>query len=660
MGAQAAAKARATAPVRHPAHAHKVGAVAGVAFLVALAWAAFALVVDDASSASIVATPVPSAEHRAIGESIDPVMRDRKAPEAAAAMGEIVTTTNAQNVANVALTATASSWSAGSASSGAATLVDGNAFGYYESEDGATACTAGSESDPWIEIAIAAEHEGVVSVEMHVPKRHCDSIIFKDAACIASDQQTANGNALRFELLDRSRSVVQTETFAPEASGGERPVYAWDGIRDARDAAFARIVAPGPARRICATEVKVYAIASSCEAATCKHGACDAGGACTCPSTRLGEHECGSDPLRDWVYLPYREERNVVPSRNFSEAWPRAYATLDAIQNPARACLRPKVVKGLIGPQGRGAGLASTLHFVAGHLSEALRKGTPFVFGGMFNYAGTAYCKERGALGDLDCYLHAVAGEACGRVKERARRKVKSFRVAGKRQNRCAIGRLCNDVSHFKHLPSDFEDAGMGLLAYRAVMAAYLARPNAPTASMLDIDGLKRRLGFASPMIGLHVRHGDACHTTDRKGRCGGLEAYMPALRTLAARYGTRRVFVSTDDDAVLAEAEAHTREGGEFDFVFTGGFNRQLYDSKQQIEKRKGLWDGTNDDGHAIMQSSLADVLLLAECDVFVLHLLSNLSRLALELAAARLQKVPPYISVDGPWCPHWKMCTT
>ena len=59
-----------------------------------------------------------------------------------------------------------------------------------------------------------------------------------------------------------------------------------------------------------------------------------------------------------------------------------------------------------------------------------------------------------------------------------------------------------------------------------------------------------------------------------------------------------------------------------------------------------------------AVALPALLDVDLLARCAALVLHLGSNLSRLALALRAARAGALPPYISLDGGWCPHWRMC--
>lgn len=57
-------------------------------------------------------------------------------------------------------------------------------------------------------------------------------------------------------------------------------------------------------------------------------------------------------------------------------------------------------------------------------------------------------------------------------------------------------------------------------------------------------------------------------------------------------------------------------------------------------------------------MLDALTDTAFLAEADYLVLSLSSTMSRMALLLSAARQRRLPPFISVDAPFCPHWRMC--
>ena len=53
-----------------------------------------------------------------------------------------------------------------------------------------------------------------------------------------------------------------------------------------------------------------------------------------------------------------------------------------------------------------------------------------------------------------------------------------------------------------------------------------------------------------------------------------------------------------------------------------------------------------------------MQDLFLLAETDYMVTHQASTMSRLALQLGTMFHRRIPPFISMDGPWCPHWRMC--
>ena len=82
------------------------------------------------------------------------------------------------------------------------------------------------------------------------------------------------------------------------------------------------------------------------------------------------------------------------------------------------------------------------------YVTEGYVKGKPFVYGGRLNYATNSHCAAKGLSGDFECYVRPFSG--CAAAKKAAFAK---WRAPYSRNNRCAIGRLCNDLSQFKMLP---------------------------------------------------------------------------------------------------------------------------------------------------------------------------------------------------------------
>ena len=65
----------------------------------------------------------------------------------------------------------------------------------------------------------------------------------------------------------------------------------------------------------------------------------------------------------------------------------------------------------------------------------------------------------------------------------------------------------------------------------------------------------------------------------------------MEAIAELSRRYNVTRVFLATDDAKIISQSAKYADR---FDFVHIPA-DRGLLNSKQQIEYRKSLWDGSS-----------------------------------------------------------------
>ena len=91
---------------------------------------------------------------------------------------------------------------------------------------------------------------------------------------------------------------------------------------------------------------------------------------------------------------------------------------------------------------------------------------------------------------------------------------------------------------------------------WRAQVASLLLRPR--PALMATLQLAKASLGYHGQVLGVHVRHGDACmHATISQFRpqCVAWEVYVERIQRMRAQYGVRKVFLATDDPEVAAVA---------------------------------------------------------------------------------------------------------
>jgi hypothetical protein len=157
-----------------------------------------------------------------------------------------------------------------------------------------------------------------------------------------------------------------------------------------------------------------------------------------------------------------------------------------------------------------------------------------------------------------------------------------------------------------------------------------------------------RGAGFGSErLIGMHIRGGDSCAA--RRFCPANKTVYFEQAARLRSEYGANRILLATDD----AEAAGLCRSGVLGFSCRTLQIDRSKFRSDTFIENRvQGHNDGELS-GPVVALDVLADIDMLADCDMHVLVLRSAVSRLAYALALARTGQPPPLVSLQWPWGP-------
>ena len=548
------------------------------------------------------------------------------------------------------------------------------------------------EDDPWMTVDVGEEEEeeeeeamehSIYSIEIWVGLRKCNSIKFaENERC--EWMKITDEKPMVVELLFRSDDdddenvdengvdVSPEETKKVFTDDG-RLAYTWDNVqmyrRGKKNTSWSkrqrvvkgvRISLPGKQRQLSVQEVKIWARTESSSTSLISTSTMRA-----CANDKIGD-DCSTDLTIDWAHLP----QNFLFAR---KNWNRTmYKSLEKSieETQSSKCNTPREARTdsyNIGMGGKGAGFASTIHFLSGYLSDAHLENKPWVFGGRLNYAYNRNCANLKRAGDVECYFEPYS--ACGKIKRATFAKWKPYPA---KTNRCKMPRnRCRDLAPWKRVPTNVKNYyssqspsststlsyTKGLFFFRSAIVARMMRLNQKTVEELNLHAVKESIGFKHPIIGVHVRRGDACHTTGRKNRCRSFEEmYLPHIRTLSEKYGVNRVFLATDDDVFLRNVRS-SPAANEFEFVNVN-MDRSVYAASRLIERRTELYTEKSNVAHEMTLQALTDIFLLAEADAFIGHFLSNLSRLAIELSAVEKGFVPPFVSVDGQWCRHWKFC--
>jgi hypothetical protein len=295
-------------------------------------------------------------------------------------------------------------------------------------------------------------------------------------------------------------------------------------------------------------------------------------------------------------------------------------------------------------------GFASMMHSLVKPAWKAMAERRSLEYEPLHVWANPSRCAAR----DLSCFLQQPGGRAgqCAAVQETGEQSYAWSSSATASWSGAWVRKWRGKPAGAPETPVGMWDDGAARFADVSRTVGFLVRPNARIASLVRAAraAMGWRKGSAGPTIGLHVRTGDMCKDAERNAHggalprdCQGLDAYMPHVKKMAALYGATRVVLATDGGEAVTGA---TSKWPEFTWHFT---ERPRTKDHKFIEKQ--IADGEVD-AVAEGEAALVDVLLLAQADMFVLKMTSNIDRLVLELAGAKGRCVPPHTSLDAPWC--------
>ena len=258
-----------------------------------------------------------------------------------------------------------------------------------------------------------------------------------------------------------------------------------------------------------------------------------------------------------------------------------------------------------------------------------------------------------GGLVEWSCHFERLGPRACEPATVRHPRVL--FNLP--EQHREALSDTHSLPAAFRHL---------GSFWWVSQLTRRLLRPQRHGALRTMLRAAARESGLTAalsggggPVIGMHVRHGDACLTseTSRTARsCEPLSAYMAAIQAYAAAVGATTVLLATDSERVLADAR-HLFPRFSFlhvpNVTRTGLARRAPTEVLDEVIKRRARTGvGVAQTEHDALTAAV-DALLLSRCDILVGKFSSGLFRAAYALAAARRAGgLPPFVSLDAPWC--------
>ena len=507
---------------------------------------------------------------------------------------------------------------------------DGLTLGFLTSTLGVTSATLTEvEMNPWWEIEFETRAQ-INAIQIHLPMHVCEGF-WTDMNLTTCKDTTLDGHVSQgptlltifdSRRLPRVRSLSMQNKNLIVITKFDTPMFSQR----------IRIQLTGPhQRQLALAEVLVEGQVSECTK-RCVHGSCVDNNVCKCEPEYFGS-DCSAHFLTTWSYLPFQMK--------VASNWWNPKLSEDLLRE-IKEMQEPHVCDA--GTAGTSeiryqAGFGSNFIQLAGLLAISLTSQRKAFVPGRLNFVEHSEKFCEGAPHTGLCFFEPWTNCTSSHL---------------------IIGPSVTDDQYIKSDDDGFWDVAshyerMGLFWYRTIFYSYMFRLSDRVQNAIQIEDVKQKIGFKHPIMGLHIRHGDSCYTTNRAGRCKRVPEYLTAVKNMNQMYEISRVFVSTDDPLVIEEL--NELSSAEFTFVYVRDIDRgQLaHGANQDIEKRM---TAGSVDSEKMMLDTLLDLSLLAEADVFIGGLQSSFSRLALSFSVLQKRGIPPFLSLDGPWCPHWRMC--
>lgn len=250
--------------------------------------------------------------------------------------------------------------------------------------------------------------------------------------------------------------------------------------------------------------------------------------------------------------------------------------------------------------------------------------------------------------------LRSLPGAGSADRVKLAREKCKAARIDCPHLVTKTYSEKANELEILRRLPDRWLRQGRFWLVSQVLH--FLTKPNDELQARLQRARTELRLDGSSfgPMLGLHVRKGDAC---TGRGECRRLVDFMPSVRSVASMYGIKSILLATPS----LDVQEETKKYPEYMWHFLPNA-RDSATAQMKFKSVNTIEDGLRRRAKSPeffnpvseWQRYMVEIYLLASCNVFVGSFTSNAARLAYSLMAANGEKscLKPFYSGDMNWC--------